>query len=48
MWSFEHAAVDTAAVLMLATKARAINNCKILKALVYVLSIWTALSAGAC
>ena len=48
MWSFEHAALDAAAVLMQVTKARAINSCKILKAFVHVLSILTALSDGAC
>lgn len=48
MWSFEHAPFDAAAVHMQATKARAINSCKILKALVYVLSIWTALAGRAC
>lgn len=42
MCSFEHAAFDADAVLMQATKARAINSYKILKALVHVLSIWTA------
>lgn len=39
MWSFEHAPFDAAAVHMQATKARAINSCKILKAFVHVLSI---------
>ena len=48
MWSFEHAALDAAAVLTQVAKARAINSCKILKALVHVLNIWTALCAGAC
>ena len=48
MWSFEHAAFDADAVLMQATKTRAINRCKILKALVHVLSIGTAFSGGAC
>ena len=48
MWSFEHAALDAAAVNMQATKARAIKSCKIFKAFVHVLSIWTALSGGAC
>lgn len=47
MLSFEHAAFDAAAVLMQTTNSRAINSYKILKALVHVLSIWTALSGDA-
>ena len=39
MWSFEHAALDAADMLIPQTKARAINSCLILKALVHVLSI---------
>ena len=39
MWSFEHAALDVAAVLMQVTKARAINSYKSLTAFVHGISI---------